>query len=306
LTQQVTPAMNKDLLLYKTLIHTMSDAVLVEDENRCITITNQAFCDLFSLPVSANSIIGCHCSHTSDETKHLFVEPEQFVERIDQILQEKIPIRNEFIEMANGTKLERDYIPVFEEENYFGHLWVYKNQTHHYLLEQQLLGVQEQLQKQYLIDPLTGICNHQCFHKRIAKEVARAKRFNQELSIITLSINDFISLNKQLGQEKGQQILKEFALFLNSHARGQDSVVRLSGAEFILILPNTRPDEALHFCQRISELVNSAPIMNTHVSFSAGISALSMSEEVDTLVQYAETAMYQVENNNEGVAIYTE
>ena len=122
--------MNKDILLYKILIESIPIALLVEDENRNITLTNQAFCDLFEFPVEPEELSGYDSSQAAEEAKHLIVNSEAFIERIYSLVAAKEPVYNELVEMKNGTNIVRDYIPIFNDDFYLGHVWLFKDITH--------------------------------------------------------------------------------------------------------------------------------------------------------------------------------
>jgi len=111
------------------LIANLHAGVLVEDEHRKIALTNQEFCSLFGIPAPPEVLIGVDCSQSAEQSKHLFEQPEQFVERIDIILRERIAVIDEECRMFDGRILERDYIPIMLDGQYLGHLWQYRNVT---------------------------------------------------------------------------------------------------------------------------------------------------------------------------------
>ena len=113
----------------ETLIINLQSGILLEDENRNIIITNQEFCDIFSIPASPEALIGMNCSNSATQSAHLLSDPEQFIESIAGVLNDRKTRIDERIEFADGRVFERDYIPIFSNDNYFGHLWQYKNIT---------------------------------------------------------------------------------------------------------------------------------------------------------------------------------
>lgn len=112
-----------------TLILNLESGVLLEDEHRKIVVTNKKFCEFFQIHVDPNMLIGQDCTGAAEQSKYLFYHPENFVAGIDKILKNKTTILAEEIKMADGTILERDYIPVFKNSEYKGHLWTYKDVT---------------------------------------------------------------------------------------------------------------------------------------------------------------------------------
>lgn len=111
------------------LITNLQTGVLLEDENRKIVLVNQIFCNLFSIPVDPNLMIGWDCSDSAQQSKPFFKDPEQFVSRIDTILENKKTVLREILELVDGRVFERDYIPMFIDDIYKGHLWNYTDVT---------------------------------------------------------------------------------------------------------------------------------------------------------------------------------
>lgn len=111
------------------LIANLDSGVLLEDENRLISTTNQQFCDLFRIPVQPELLVGQDCSNAAEQSKELFKNPEEFVKRINTLLKDRKTVLAEEVVMADGTILERDYIPIFVDELYKGHLWTYRDVT---------------------------------------------------------------------------------------------------------------------------------------------------------------------------------
>jgi len=113
----------------RTLIASLESGILLEDENRKIVLTNFKFCEMFGVPVLPENMIGADCTDAADHSKHLFENPREFVERINAILSKKETVLGDELIMTNGKVLERDYIPLFNEEKYTGHLWNYRDVT---------------------------------------------------------------------------------------------------------------------------------------------------------------------------------
>ncbi|PSB27186.1 response regulator [Stenomitos frigidus] len=111
------------------LMSNLQAGVLVEDESRRIVLANQPFCDLFGIPVPPQQLIGTDCSESAEQVKALFAEPEVFPARIQQILQEQQIVVAEEIWLADDRVVERDYIPIIQDQVYQGHLWQYRDIT---------------------------------------------------------------------------------------------------------------------------------------------------------------------------------
>lgn len=111
------------------LISRLQSGVLLENEDRAIVLTNQMFCDMFGIPVKPEHMQGLDCSNAAEENKHLFKNPEQFVSRITQIVAERQLVTGDELELLDGRIFERDFVPIFSNGQYKGHLWSYTDVT---------------------------------------------------------------------------------------------------------------------------------------------------------------------------------
>lgn len=113
----------------ETLILDKESAVLLKDENNKILSTNKKFCELFQLVEAPELLKGKEYSNGAEEKKHLFINPDEFVDQIKVIVKNKKPVYGDQVMMKNGTILERDFVPVYIDNIYNGHLWTYRDIT---------------------------------------------------------------------------------------------------------------------------------------------------------------------------------
>lgn len=112
-----------------TLISHLHSAVLLEDEHRNVVVTNQRFCEFFKIPVTPEQMVGVNCANATEQSKGLFKNPEEFVERINHLTREKKQVLSDELYLVDGSVLERDFIPIYEDDEYRGHLWTYRDVT---------------------------------------------------------------------------------------------------------------------------------------------------------------------------------
>lgn len=127
--KQIEKDLSTTVELLKTLLANLQSGILVEDENRKILFTNQLFCDMFSIPVAPDLMIGVDCTNSAEQSKDMFQNPSEFSPRIDTILKEKKLTTNELLQTVDNRFLERDYIPIYIKDIYKGHLWKYNDVT---------------------------------------------------------------------------------------------------------------------------------------------------------------------------------
>lgn len=113
----------------EALLMNLNAGVLVENEDRKIIAINKMFCELFSIPVEPELLIGTDCSNSAEDSKSLFLDPEEFVRGIESLLKKRELKKNEELVLKDGRTFERDYIPIFVQSVYKGHLWSYRDIT---------------------------------------------------------------------------------------------------------------------------------------------------------------------------------
>ncbi|MEI7828604.1 MAG: PAS domain S-box protein [Prolixibacteraceae bacterium] len=127
-------------LRFRSLISSMQSAVMVEDEERRIVVVNQYFCDLFSIPLHPDQLIGAECANAAEESKYLFTNPEMFVQDINNTLKLHQVVTDFELNMVSGRSLERDFIPLDDAGNKnHGILWIYRDITERKRTESNLL-----------------------------------------------------------------------------------------------------------------------------------------------------------------------
>lgn len=151
-TQKKNEFLTTNEVRFQSLAKHFREGLVVEDEHRAILLTNQAFCDIFSLPVSPDELVGKNCSEAAETVKMFLSEPGEFVERINELVEKRQPVAGEEINFADGRVFERDYFPVYTEENCFiGHMWLYREVTDRVVTEKALLEKADELEKFFTV-----------------------------------------------------------------------------------------------------------------------------------------------------------
>jgi diguanylate cyclase (GGDEF)-like protein len=108
-------------------------------------------------------------------------------------------------------------------------------------------------------DSLTGLHNHRYFHERLRSELHRAGRAHDRVALLMLDIDDFKRVNDVCGHGEGDLVLQVLADVLKGVVRESDTVCRVGGEEFALILPSCGSGDALDLAHRVKEAVRQSP-----------------------------------------------
>lgn len=113
---------------YSALMDIMQTGVLIEDADRTITEVNQKFCDLFGIP-DKEMVVGADCGEAAKGSAPYFADPEEFLRRIETILEKSEPAFNDELELKDERTFERDFTPVYFENGFLGNVWLYRDVT---------------------------------------------------------------------------------------------------------------------------------------------------------------------------------
>lgn len=147
-------------------------------------------------------------------------------------------------------------------------------------------------------DHLTGLVNRSLFRDRLIQAMARSKRLQQPLGLMLLDLDRFKAVNDTLGHDIGDELLKAVSERLKSCVREVDTVARMGGDEFTIILEGV-PSEAsiVVVAKRITESISSAFELKGHsvsIGVSIGITVYPHDDQgIDELLKHADEAMYR-------------
>lgn len=112
----------------QTIVENLPMGVLVEDAERNILIANDQLGDILGIPVTGDDLIGRDCDTAAKELQDLFADPEKFIEVLNERMEQREPVQNEEINLADGRVLERDYLP-YSLPKGETNLWLYRDIT---------------------------------------------------------------------------------------------------------------------------------------------------------------------------------
>ncbi len=113
----------------ETLVRSLQDGIIVEDNQHKVVLVNELFCRLFGIGASAGELEGADCREAGVQAAGLFVDRAKFVPRIEEIVREQKIVLGEELGLVNGRVYRRDYMPVMDAATCVGHMWAYRDIT---------------------------------------------------------------------------------------------------------------------------------------------------------------------------------
>ena len=170
--------------------------------------------------------------------------------------------------------------------------------THKKEIERALKKQTELLNFQAYYDDLTKLPNRALFNDRLEQAIINAKRTNEEFALLFMDLDNFKQINDTLGHQYGDEVLKIIAKRVKACTRKQDTISRLGGDEFTILIHGLKTSNSVkNVAQKIIDTVKSSIMIDEHelyISASIGIS-LYPGDSIfkSDLLKYADSAMYK-------------
>lgn len=170
-------------------------------------------------------------------------------------------------------------------------VWVARNITHQYELEMKLQKLSE-------TDPLTGIFNRRKFLEQLDQCFRKYKRYNRPAALVIFDIDHFKRINDNFGHSVGDDVLCRLTRDCAVKLRAVDSLYRIGGEEFAVILPETEAKDACRQAERLRQIAEQLKIGPGEtagtISISAGVSdLLDMDVSIEDVMRRADAALYE-------------
>lgn len=169
-------------------------------------------------------------------------------------------------------------------------------------LQKALIAGNRRLERISTTDAITGVRNRRWFDEELERSFAHATRYDRPLSLAILDIDYFKTVNDTYGHLTGDSALREVSDRISRTLRKSDSIARVGGEEFALLLPETSLFEGLQFGEKIRSVVNEGPFAidgeSIAVTISVGIASIPHSRltRATQLMMYADKALYRAKN----------
>jgi diguanylate cyclase (GGDEF)-like protein len=158
------------------------------------------------------------------------------------------------------------------------------------------------VERQALLDGLTGLPNRRQCEETLADELSRVERFGGTLAVVVADLDWFKDVNDRYGHPAGDAVLREFATLLQEELREVDLAGRWGGEEFFLILPGTDLSGGAQVAERIRAALQDRIVLSTegsriHVTASFGVAAIPPAATATELFAAADAAMFEAKRS---------
>jgi diguanylate cyclase (GGDEF)-like protein len=154
------------------------------------------------------------------------------------------------------------------------------------------------------LDALTGLHNRRYFHETLAREVARAHRYDRQLALIVFDLDDFKAINDRIGHLAGDAVIAESAERVRDVVRSADFACRVGGDEFAVILPESTLTDADQLYRRLQAALSARPIGQAgRLSFSAGVAELRSEDDPTVFFERADEALYRAKERGKAQVV---
>jgi diguanylate cyclase (GGDEF)-like protein len=154
------------------------------------------------------------------------------------------------------------------------------------------------------LDALTSLHNRRYFHETLAREVARAQRYDRRLALVVFDIDDFKAINERFGHLAGDAVLAELADRIRSVVRSADVACRVGGDEFAVVLPESTVADGEQLYLRLQRAITMRPTGSVErLEISAGIAELTPADDTVSFFERADGALFDAKDAGKDHAV---
>jgi diguanylate cyclase (GGDEF)-like protein/PAS domain S-box-containing protein len=291
--------MSQDADFYRCLIDEMSDGVYLVDRQRVITYWSRGAERLTGY--SAEEVMGRPCRdgllcHVDDAGVQLCGSgcPLKATIHDGQFRDAHV-----FMHHADGHR-QPVWIraaPLLEDGRITGAIEIFSDDSAVRDLKSQMNA----LEQQSLTDTLTGLGNRRLLERRVEACLSEWQRYKTPFGVLMVDIDLFKDVNDRHGHSVGDEVLAMVARTLAFGSRGIDAAFRYGGEEFVVLVSHATPDGLMRAAERLRILVETSHLtvegQSLAVTVSIGAALAAPSDSADTLLQRADSALYEAKND---------
>ncbi|GAB1484673.1 hypothetical protein MASR2M78_34910 [Treponema sp.] len=286
---------NQALRIYERIIEETSEGVVVTDLDGSVIKVNPAFCSISGY--NAEEIVGKNL-RMMKSGKH----EASFYSELWETLLRKGRWKGEIWDKRKNNSIYPKLLSIDTIRDADGKNEFFVGTSTDI---SRLKEAEENLNKLAFYDALTGLPNRALFTDRLAQALTHSQRQKERIALLYLDLDHFKDVNDSLGHQAGDELLKEAAERLKAQVRESDTVCRLGGDEFTVVLESVgKSEDAANVAQKIIDVIR-APFMlkgtEVYVGVSVGIALYPYDGLLtEDLIRHADAALYEAKEAGRG------
>lgn len=291
--QATRDQLTRSYSLLRTTLDSTADAIVVIDTNNEVKAHNRQSARLTNQGVE-RSVVGSLGTDIARQLIRQCIDPKKANIFIHDLIRNINKKAQELLQLKDGRYFEVSSIPQIQNDRVVGRVF-----SLHDITEKR--EDEETIRHQAYHDALTGLPNRLLMNDRLRHAVSLANRSGRGIVVFFLDLDHFKSVNDRLGHAIGDQLLREVASRLQARLRQSDTVCRLGGDEFTIILEDITDSESWKaVASDIIKKLSAAFYISGHevwVGVSIGVSQYPRdAQTADDLLRHADMAMYEAKH----------
>lgn len=173
----------------------------------------------------------------------------------------------------------------------------------HNIQQNKLLKTNRELEKLAHYDSMVNALNRRGFFSSISSIITLSKRNKKDMAVLMIDIDDFKAVNDSYGHDVGDNVLELLVNTINNTIRNSDIFARFGGEEFVLLLPDTKLDNAKHLAEKIRDLISKIIYKTdknktSNFTVSIGIAMMKLENyNIDETLKISDIGLYKAKNS---------
>jgi diguanylate cyclase (GGDEF)-like protein len=279
--------------MLESTLEATADGIVVTSLTGDIIKYNQRFADIWNLPSpmgefgNCDQLVGHVCTQVSDTSG--------FIERTHGMYEAPLAAFEDEFELKDGRIIQRIAQPHYMDGEVVGRVCSLRDITEQRKHESQLTYLANH-------DALTGLPNRNLLNDRLGQAIAYASRSKEQIALLFLDLDRFKLINDGLGHDFGDHVLIELAKRIPESLRNEDTVARMGGDEFVILLPGLKraKDVAAVALKILNAIASPCSINGRELLLEASIGIALYPQDGDdagTLLRHADAAMYSAKDH---------
>jgi diguanylate cyclase len=162
----------------------------------------------------------------------------------------------------------------------------------------------DDVRKESLTDPLTGLANRKCFDTELDRAIANARESGEPLTVCMIDIDKFKAFNDRWGHQTGDHVLRLVSHCLSENVKGRDTAARYGGEEFVLILPQTSLSDGVGLANKLRMAVEAKKLVKKStgdvlgtITISIGAAQFGATDTAASITGRADACLYAAKNS---------